>query len=68
MRADKKQWRNRKARKELARQQKMNDHMVFSESPPDLMQRLSCLPTVPHIGPLGGRKLPSSRGFHEHHL
>jgi hypothetical protein len=30
----------------MTRQQKVNDHMVLAQSPPNLMQRLSHLPTV----------------------
>ena len=32
----------------MTRQQKVNDHMVFAEGPPNLIQRLSRLPTAPH--------------------
>src|ERR1700722_1629872 len=45
----------------VLRQHKVNDPMVLAEGPPNLMQRLSQLPTAPHLGPLHRGKFPSSR-------
>jgi hypothetical protein len=42
--------------------------MALAEGTPNLMQRLSRLPTAPHVGPLlNGEPIPFSLG-HEHHL
>src|SRR5579872_838482 len=50
----------------MTHQQKVNDyHMVLVQS---LMQRLSCLPTVPRLTPLDRGKLHPSRLGHERHL
>jgi hypothetical protein len=50
-----------------ARQQEMDDLFILAECSTNRMQRLSSLPTAPHIGPLSRRQLPSSL-HHEHHF
>src|ERR1019366_2007208 len=52
----------------VLRQHKVNGHMALAEDPPNLMQRLSRLPTAPHITPLHRGKLHSSPLRHKHHL
>jgi len=42
--------------------------MVLAEGPPNLMQRLSRLPTAPQVGPLIRGKLYPSPLRHKHHL
>jgi hypothetical protein len=52
----------------LSFQQEPNGTVAFAEGTPNLMQRLSRLPTAPHVGPLlSGEPIPFSLG-HEHHL
>ena len=52
----------------VLRQQKVNGHMALAEGPPNLMQRLSRLPTAPHVGPLRRGKPYSTVLRHKHHL
>src|ERR1700682_3812825 len=42
--------------------------MTLAECAPDLMQRLSRLPTAPYVGPLRRRKLRPFPLGHRHHL
>jgi hypothetical protein len=52
----------------MLRQHKLNRHMVLAEDSPNLMQRLSRLPTAPHVIPLLLRKLEPPLKSHIHHL
>jgi hypothetical protein len=46
----------------MTRHYPTNGVMVLAKSPPDLMQRLSCLPTTPHVEfLLRGKPKPSPR-------
>ena len=52
----------------VTRHQTTNGGMLFAKSAPDLMQRLPCLPTTPHVEFLLRRKPKLSPLFHKHHL
>src|SRR6266403_945930 len=52
----------------VTRHQTTNGGMLFAKSAPDLMQRLPCLPTTPHVEFLLRRKPKPSPLFHKHHL
>ncbi len=54
--------------RELSAKEIVRGHMVLAEGSPNLMQRLSCLPTAPHPTPLHRGKLHSSPLSHKHHL
>jgi hypothetical protein len=46
----------------------VNNPMCLAERPPNLMQRLSRLPSTPHLIPLLLRKLEPPPNCHKHHL
>ena len=52
----------------VTRHQTTNGGMFFAKSAPDLMQRLPCLPTTPHVEFLLSRKPKPSPWPHKHHL
>jgi hypothetical protein len=52
----------------VTRHQATNGRMLLAEHAPDLMQRLPCLPTTPHVALLLRRKPKPSPLFHKHHL
>src|ERR1700732_2862745 len=52
----------------MTRHQTTNGGMFFAKGTPDLMQRLTRLPTTPHVEFLLSRKPKSSPLFHKHHL
>jgi hypothetical protein len=52
----------------VTRNQTTNGRMFFAKSAPDLMQRLPCLPTTPHVEFLLRRKPKPSPLSHKHHL
>src|SRR6266849_7598957 len=52
----------------VTRHQTANGRMLLAEGAPDLMQRLSPLPTAPHVALLHRRKPKPSPLGHKHHL
>src|SRR5260370_607988 len=52
----------------VTRHQTTNGRMLLAEGAPDLMQRLSGLPTAPHVALLRGRKSKPFPLGHKHHL
>ena len=50
------------------RHQATNGRMLLAKGAPDLMQRLPCFPTTPHVEFLLRRKPKPSSLFHKHHL
>ncbi len=52
----------------MLRQHKLNGHLILAEVSPNLMQRLSRLPTPPHVIPLLLRKLEPPLKSHKHQL
>jgi len=52
----------------VTRYQTTNGRMLLAEGAPDRMQRLSRLPTPPHVALLRGRKSKPFPLGHKHHL
>src|SRR6266436_4706668 len=59
---------DRRNKPTVTRHQTTNGRMLLAEGAPDLMQRLSGLPTAPHVALLRGRKSKPFPLGHKHHL
>src|SRR5260370_6178399 len=59
---------DRRNKPTVTRHQTTNGRMLLAKGAPDLVQRLSRLPTAPHVALLRGRKSKPFPLGHKHHL